>query len=400
MKTKTEIEHAYKQLLNDSDFEKLELILKEPNIFKVLGIENTEFRHSNFLGWLFDPKGTHGLGSLFLTKFLREILSDVRAKDISIIDLPSFNLGEASIKREWRNIDILIELKGLIIVIENKYLSKEHSNQLKRYQDYVLESYPNYKMVFVFLTPMGFASSEKETYINYSYNTIIDHLTEIIEINGKSINSIVTNYITDYLNSVKYSIMENSELNILAAKIYKNHKQLLDVIFENKPDDASDFKNILEKFVLKEGWIICSPNKGYVRFLTKTLNELIPKGNTESNGWPLKEAFLFEINFLWTAKDQVRVSCTIDISDKEVAGILKPALDKLEAKPVTSTRWCSYQNKYHKFKLYELMQKETKDIEEEAIHIINLAKQNVELVEAAILIERPALEKLKIIRGL
>jgi hypothetical protein len=48
-------------LLNDPAFEELKLRLERPNVFEVLGIARREVRHSNFLGWLLDPAGSHGL---------------------------------------------------------------------------------------------------------------------------------------------------------------------------------------------------------------------------------------------------------------------------------------------------------------------------------------------------
>lgn len=65
--TEAEIREKYKRLLNDLDFDRLDLELRTPNIFQILNIARAEIRHSNFLAWLLDPNGTHGLGRLFLT---------------------------------------------------------------------------------------------------------------------------------------------------------------------------------------------------------------------------------------------------------------------------------------------------------------------------------------------
>ena len=74
--------------------------------------------------------------------------------DISIIDLPSFKLEEAKVYREWKNIDILIELPKHVIVIENKIYSGEHSNQLQRYKRIVEKNFIHHKKIYVFLTPL------------------------------------------------------------------------------------------------------------------------------------------------------------------------------------------------------------------------------------------------------
>ena len=38
----------------DPDFERIQLSLREPNIFRALAISRREIRHSNFLAYLFD----------------------------------------------------------------------------------------------------------------------------------------------------------------------------------------------------------------------------------------------------------------------------------------------------------------------------------------------------------
>ena len=74
MKTK-DINNRYSQLVKDINFDKLDLELKNPNIFHILKISNTEIRHSNFLSWLLDPSQSHKMGDIFLKRFLREVFS-------------------------------------------------------------------------------------------------------------------------------------------------------------------------------------------------------------------------------------------------------------------------------------------------------------------------------------
>ena len=44
-----EIKLNYSKLIKDINFDRLDLELKNPNIFQILKISNTEIRHSNFL---------------------------------------------------------------------------------------------------------------------------------------------------------------------------------------------------------------------------------------------------------------------------------------------------------------------------------------------------------------
>ena len=63
------LKNLYDQILKDEDFDKLDLGLKNPNIFQILKITNKEIRHSNFLSWLLDPNQSHKLGDIFLKDF-------------------------------------------------------------------------------------------------------------------------------------------------------------------------------------------------------------------------------------------------------------------------------------------------------------------------------------------
>jgi hypothetical protein len=56
----------------DPDFERIQLSLREPNIFRALAISRQEIRHSNSLACLFDPQENQGLREIVLRKFLQQ----------------------------------------------------------------------------------------------------------------------------------------------------------------------------------------------------------------------------------------------------------------------------------------------------------------------------------------
>ena len=68
-----DIKILYDKLLKDEDFDKIDLELKNPNIFQILNISKNEIRHSNFLSWLLEPNGSHKIRDVFLKRFLREV---------------------------------------------------------------------------------------------------------------------------------------------------------------------------------------------------------------------------------------------------------------------------------------------------------------------------------------
>jgi hypothetical protein len=83
-------------LVNNVELEELSARLSTFNIFNVLRIENKEIRHSNALAWLIDPQESHGLGQIFLRRFLSTILLDNENVDISLAVSAKFTEGTIS----------------------------------------------------------------------------------------------------------------------------------------------------------------------------------------------------------------------------------------------------------------------------------------------------------------
>ena len=63
-------EEALQALIMDPDLERLENLLAEFNLLKVLGVARSEIHHSRTIAWLLNPRESHGLGNYFLHGFL------------------------------------------------------------------------------------------------------------------------------------------------------------------------------------------------------------------------------------------------------------------------------------------------------------------------------------------
>jgi len=310
----SQLKQRYDSLLKDEDFDKLDLGLKNPNIFEILRITNNEIRHSNFLSWLLDPNQSHKLGDIFLKRFLREVFSSDKFGEIDQFDVEGLDLTKVEIQREWKNIDVLIKLDDVVVCIENKILSKEHSNQLIRYREIIETQFPNHKKTYVFLTPDGHESEqENDQYEPISYDFIVETLERIISVYGESLNSQVKNYIKEYITIIKRNLMGTDKLTELSKKIYSNHRELLDFIFDHKPDILDNVRSIFDEEVLKRGWVLGSPSSKYLRFTTPKVSELTYI-NKNSNGWRKRESFLFEF-VLGPEKNRIKCKTVISRSD-------------------------------------------------------------------------------------
>src|SRR5690606_3343507 len=159
LKIENQVKLLEELIYNNAQLEKLESIVDKFNIFSSLGIINQEIRHSNFLAWLLDPNETHNLSDYFKTSFLKLATSNDSNvnPDLSIIDIDIIDFSNVQVLREWNKIDVLLvdEEQKIVVVIENKVDSKEHSNQLFKYKKIVESNYPDFKKIFIYLTVHG-----------------------------------------------------------------------------------------------------------------------------------------------------------------------------------------------------------------------------------------------------
>ena len=200
-------------LLNDPTFEELKLSLDRPNVFEVLGITRREIRHSNFLGWLLNPSGNHGLRALFLERFMRDVLGLCDVDGLGVFDVESMDIHSVEVRREWRHIDILVKTKRFVVVIENKIDSQDHSDQLSRYQSIAEEEFDELPVVCVYLTPDGSEPREEAGYITYSYDGIKHHLQAIVALYSTSLSDRQVVYLEDYLTVLSRYIMKDDRFN-------------------------------------------------------------------------------------------------------------------------------------------------------------------------------------------
>ena len=76
------------------------------NIFEAIGMVYRELNHSQFLAYLLDPRGNHGLDDLFAKRFLQKVIAIAKRNEesapvpISAIELELRDLGRMNVLRE------------------------------------------------------------------------------------------------------------------------------------------------------------------------------------------------------------------------------------------------------------------------------------------------------------
>lgn len=299
------LKHLENFILRNPELEKLENLLQEFNVFETLKLTHSEIKHSNVIAWLLNPLENHGLSSYFLKQFFKFIVTTNREffkqLPISLFDFELFTYTKVEIRREWNNTDILVIIiendKKVVVAIENKVKSSEHSNQLTRYREIVENEFKDFVKLFVYLTPDNLIPSD-DAWIPFSYDTISDVIKDILNYKKDSLSSNVVLFLSQYNTILRRYIVGQSEVENIAIEIYKKHQEALDIIFQYKPDIYLELSEFLQNQLRNNDEIIIdTAGKTIVRFTTKSIDPLVKalgEGWTKSNRIVLFEFSLYE----------------------------------------------------------------------------------------------------------
>jgi len=275
------------ELVLDPLLEELESKIGKFNILEAIGAVKQESRHSDFLAFLLNPNQNHGLDDVFLKRLLQKVIarSEIDEPSINQIDLDIWDLSHAEILREWSRTDILVldQTNELVVVVENKISSSEGSSQLKRYREKIEHSYPNFKKVFLYLTPEGDIPSDK-TYLAVDYSLICELVEDIAKSRASLLGADVVTIMKHYTEMLRRHVVSESEIGELCRKIYAKHQKAIDLIFENRPDTRVQVREILEGLIKQNDSLILDDcTKAYIRFADKNWDNVTFL--REGNGW-------------------------------------------------------------------------------------------------------------------
>ncbi len=224
---------------DDDSFEQLcqKLFVFSP--FEALGVADYEIRHGNFLAHLFNPYAPHGFGEVVLVAFLKQLLGG-NVAPTKLAHIVINGIGPVLIRREWHNIDILIQLNDpklkLVIVVELKVHAKESSTQLKKYTDFIegRDEFVGYDKLYVFMTPDGAAASHdgwRDFNMTAGFIGALKQLTQ----NNKG-NETARAMLADYVRIMEQKFMTEKELDDLAEVLWAKYPDVLNFLADNRPD--------------------------------------------------------------------------------------------------------------------------------------------------------------------
>ncbi|MBQ2645109.1 PD-(D/E)XK nuclease family protein [bacterium] len=208
----------------EQDLEKLNIITRQFNIFKVLKSEEYEIRHSNFLAWLMRPNENHGLKDYFLKEFLKSAIKDYTNNveiEVKLRDIIFYDFSDIRINREDNHIDILlVSYKSkFVCVIENKIDSGENGTQLSRYAEYIENNFKEYKKLFIYLSKetnnnelIPRSIKDKTVYyIPMCYEQVKDVINNVLKFKSSNLNNEVKIFIEHYKKNIERYIMNNTD---------------------------------------------------------------------------------------------------------------------------------------------------------------------------------------------
>jgi len=275
-------------LADNPELEQLSAKLATFNIFHALKIEDAEIRHSNTLAWLLDPTESHGLGDVFLRRILSNMLLESNAdiKGISAAQVELMDLSDVEVRREWKNIDVLVIIRSkpnVVLLIENKIGSGEVTRQLIRYREQVGKEFPTALLIPVFLTLDGHPSEDDDAkdYICYSHADLLTTVTRIVTLRESQLPESVAVFLEHYLDTLRRLTMQDKDLAELCKTIYRKHKHAVDLIVQY--GSATHFKDIAEDVISKDDFEILSLSNSQIWFIPDSWHNLIP---TNGIGWP------------------------------------------------------------------------------------------------------------------
>ena len=279
-------------LLDNPDIGRLEAMLDEFNLFEAIGAVRQELRHSDFLAFLLNPQERHGLGSSFAQRFLLAVVQAAEEETaVTPLDLALWSGDNLEVRREWRNIDILLldaEAK-LAVLIENKVGSDEHSQQLARYWRTVRQQFPGWRILAIFLTPDG----RDPSYANYlpaDYGLIHTLINELIQAQASAISPDVQTALRHYAQLLRRHIMPDSDIAQLCQRIYRKHQRALDLIFEHRPDLQAEMRDFLVKMIEETpGMTLDHPTKTWIRCCPEAWDTPVLR---QGSGWTASNRIL------------------------------------------------------------------------------------------------------------
>ncbi len=162
---------------------------------------------------------------------------------ITPLDVHLMDFEKAQIRREWHRIDLLaiVNEAKLILVIELKIDSGEHSGQLRRYREVVKEQWPEangWRHLFIFLTKNTDDASDEDGigWITLGLAEVAQELDSVVQKQQGA--SDARSLLSAYLAMLRRHHLTDKNQEELAEKLWSQHRGALEFLMKYQPDDV------------------------------------------------------------------------------------------------------------------------------------------------------------------
>lgn len=289
----TKMVRALDHFVLSKELGSLEQALGGFNLFRTLGITDKELFHSRLLAWLIKPHESHGLGDLFLRRWLMRILlgstaANPHSPTLSDVDgakwVEVVVATEVPLKTGQRlDVEATLHLRGQPleqrwwVVVETKVGSSQGVDQLANYRTAVeAKSKTDEKRVFVFLT-RDLERPNDAAWHKAAFDSVHETLKECLEIREGSIADGPGLLLRDYVRILEEQFMNDSKVAERVRAIFKEHPEAMAAIEANWPDPMRELIRYLHAFLTGKGTelgvqVLSTRAKDYFRFIAKSWN--------------------------------------------------------------------------------------------------------------------------------
>ena len=164
------------------------------------------------------------------------------------LDVHLMDIEQAEVRREWRNIDLLIVLPSEKIVIPNelKIDSTQGVDQLQRYRRIVESEWcvdQGWKHLNVFLTKHDEAPMDADQWQPLRMVDLVRELETIARTNGSSDAS---ESLRAYIRMLRRHHLEDERLEEIARKLWSRHREALEFLADRRPDAVGNLFDALK----------------------------------------------------------------------------------------------------------------------------------------------------------
>ena len=276
------------------------------------------------MAWILNPSENHGLGDYFLKFFLMEciknnieLIRDQEENIGSVINLDFLNLKDVIVRTEesfnTKKADITIRIENkFLCVIENKIKSGESEDQTINYVKLSKKKYPNYKYLYIFLTPSGY-DADSEEFVPIDYNIIKNLLIQTLDAKKEVLNMELIFLIKQFIQNIEVNILDESKISEMCRKLYNRHKIAIEKIYSNRPDYIGNITNEIKKLLLDDDWLY-HPTKTICQIFKKKWFE-----DFKEFFYPQCPFFHYEV-LSWIKNDELFISVDFHIEEDRNLG--------------------------------------------------------------------------------